>query len=133
MSSDKSLEYFPHNKSYKFKSHLSVPLLLEGTWRIALVEAGIACTLSKTDAIYLYSDICGESIVNREQRPLLRRLPATSVGNWLTVVEIPFYVHVKNNNMYDIDIYITTSRGDLASFLDQPSTITLHLKTFPFF
>jgi len=133
MSSDKSLEYFPHNKAYKFKSHLSAPLLLEGTWRIALVEADIACTLSKTSAIYLYSDICGESIVDGEQRPLLRRLPATSVGNWLTVVETPFYVPIKNNNIYDIDVNITTDQGDIASFLDQPSTITLHLKSFPFF
>ena len=95
MSSDKSLEFFPHNKSYKFKSHLSAPLLLEGTWRIALVEVDISCTLSKTDAIYLYSDICGEPIVDGQQRPLLRRLPATSLGNWLTVVEVPLYVPLK--------------------------------------
>jgi hypothetical protein len=51
MSSDKSLEFFPQNKSYKFKSHLSAPLLLEGTWRIALVEADISCTLSKIKVI----------------------------------------------------------------------------------
>ena len=133
MSSDKSLEFFPHNKPCTFKSHLSAPLLLEGTWRIALVEADIACSLSKSDAIYLYSDICGESIVDGEQQPLLRRIPATSVGNWLTVVETPFYVPIKNNNIYDIDINITTVQGDLAAFLDQPSTITLHLKSFPFF
>lgn len=133
MSSNKCLEYFPQNKSYTFKSHLSTPLLLEGTWKIALVEADIACTISKSDAIYLYSDICGESILDGEQRPLLRILPATSMGNWLTVVETPFYVPIKNKNIYDIDIYITTERNNLASFLDQPSTITLHLKSFPFF
>jgi hypothetical protein len=66
ISSDKSLEYSPNNKSYKFKTHLRAPLLLEGTWRIALEEANIACTTSKNDAIYLYSDICGESIVESD-------------------------------------------------------------------
>jgi len=133
MSSDKSMEYFGQNKPYKFKTHLNAPLLLEGVWRVALVEADIICTTSRTDAIYLYSDICGESIVEGENRPLLRRLPASSVGNWLTIVDTPFYVPKKNNNIYDIDIYITTDQNSFASFLDQPSTITLHFKSFPFF
>ena len=95
MSSDKSLEYFPQNKSYKFKTHLSAALVLEGTWRVALVEADIVCTTSRTDAIYLYSDICGEYIVEGERRHLLRRLPSTSVGNWMTVAETPFYATMK--------------------------------------
>ena len=133
MSSDKSLDYCPQNKPYKFKTHLSAPLLLEGVWRVALVEADISCTTSRTDAIYLYSNICGESIVEGDKKPLLRRLPADSVGNWLTIVEAAHYVPVNNTNIYEIDINITTSKDILASFLDQPSTITLHFKSFPFF
>ena len=61
MNSDKSLEYVPQNKSYKFKTHLSAALVLEGTWRVAFVEADIVCTTSRTDAIYLYSDIVGST------------------------------------------------------------------------
>jgi len=133
MSSDKSLEYFPQNKSYKFKTHLSAALVLEGTWRVALVEADIVCTTSRTDAIYLYSDICGEYIVEGERRPLLRRLPSTSVGNWMTVAETPFYVPMESNNIDEINVYITTDQDVLASFLDQHSPITLHLKSFLFF
>jgi hypothetical protein len=74
--------------------------LFEGTWRVALVEADIVCTTSRTDAIYPYSDIYGESIVKGERRPLLCRLSFTSVGNWMTVVDMPFYVPKKNNNIY---------------------------------
>lgn len=133
LSSDKSLQYFPHNKPYRFKSHLNAPLLLEGVWRVALVESDIVCTTSRTDAIYLYSEVCGQSIVEGENRPLLRRLSPSAVGNWSTIIEAPQYVPVKNNNIYDIDVNITTSRDDLASFLDKPSTITLHFKSFPFF
>jgi hypothetical protein len=70
------------------RTNLSAPLLLEGTWRIALVEVDISCTLSKTDAIYLYSDICGESIVDGQQRPLLRKLNETYITTTpATVVE----------------------------------------------
>ena len=90
MSSDKALKYFPQNKSYTFK-----PLLLEGVWRVALVDVDIISSTSKTDAIYLYSSICGESIVEGEKRPLLRRLPANARGNWSTVIEAPHYVSVK--------------------------------------
>ena len=107
--------------------------MLEGTWRVVLVEAVIVCTTSKTDAMYLYSDIHGDSIVEGEHRPLLRRLPSTSFGNWMTVAEITFYAPIKCNNIDEIDICITTDQDVLASFLDQPSTITLHLKSFPFF
>jgi hypothetical protein len=86
---------FSTNKSYKLKTHLSSPLLFDGTWSVALVEADIVCTTSRTDAIYLYSDICGESIVKGERRPLLRRIPSSYVGNWRTVVEMPVYVPKK--------------------------------------
>ena len=61
------------------------------------------------------------------------RLPSTSVGNWMTVAAITLCVPIKCNKIDEIDLYITTDQDVLASFLDQPSTITLHLKSFPFF
>jgi hypothetical protein len=82
-------------RTTKFNTHLSAPPSFEGTWRVALVEADIVCTTSRTDAIYLYSDISGESIVKGERRPLLRRIPSSYVGNWRTVVEMPVYVPKK--------------------------------------
>jgi hypothetical protein len=45
---------------------------------------------------------------------LLCRLPATTRGNWSTNIEAPFYVPVKNNNIYEIDINRTTNQDDLA-------------------
>ena len=133
MSSDRALHCFPQNKSYNFKTHLNAPLLLEGVLKVALVDVDIVSSTSKTEAIQLYSGICGESIVEGEKKPLLRRLPATTRGNWSTNIEAPFYVPLKNNNIYEIDINITTNQDDLASFRDQPSTVTLHFKSFPYF
>ncbi|CAC5384276.1 unnamed protein product [Mytilus coruscus] len=80
MSSDKGKEYYPNNKAYKFNSHLNAPLILNGVWRVALVEADITSTISKVDPIYLYSNICGESIIDGEQKPLLRRITAADLG-----------------------------------------------------
>jgi hypothetical protein len=47
------------------------PLL--GIWYIHFIHSS-----EKWERFYLYSDICGESIVDGQQRPLLRKLPATS-------------------------------------------------------
>jgi hypothetical protein len=44
-------------------------------------DVDIVSNTSKTEAIYLYSSICGEYIVEGEKKPLLRRLPATSGEN----------------------------------------------------
>ena len=134
VSSDASLSYFPQNKAYHFKCRLNTPLNLEGIWRVALLEANISTTKSvKTfKPLYVYSNICGESIVDGDKQPILRKLTCNSPGNWDTVFEMGHYTPVKVNNIDDIDIYITTREGILASFIDQPSSITLHFKAFPF-
>lgn len=132
LGSNNSLNYFPHNKPYRFRSQLNVPLNMNGMWKVALMEAEISTSLSKTDALYVYSNICGDSIVNGRSEPLLRRLMTAEPGNWSTILETPHYLPVKISEIYDIDIYITDETGELASFLNQPSTVTLHFKAFPF-
>jgi hypothetical protein len=82
MSSDRALHYFPQNESYNFKTLLNASHLHGGVWKVALVDVDIVSSTSKTEAIYLYSSICGEYIVEDEKKPLLRRLPATIKGNW---------------------------------------------------
>ena len=133
LSSDKSSKFFPNNEPYRFKSHLNAPIVLEGTWKVGLVEADITSTISKDDSIYLHSSICQESIVEGEKKPLLRRLMSNSPGDWTTIVESPFYIPVNVKELYNIDIYITDRYDITASFLNQPSTLTLHFKSFPFF
>ena len=133
LSSDKSYQYFPTNTPYRFKSHLNAPLVLDGRWKVAIIEADIACTLSKEDAIYLHSSICQNSIVEGKKKPLLRRLVPNKPGDWLMISELPHYIPVNTNELYDIDIYITDKQDNYASFLDRPSTLTLHFKSFTFF
>ena len=121
MSSNKGKEHFPNNKAYKFTCHLRAPLILNGIWRIALVETDITSNLSKTDPIYFFfSNIRGESIVDKEQKPLLRRLTAVDMANWSTILNTPHYVPVRVNEIYDIT---TDSQNQVASFLDNTSTV----------
>ena len=100
---------------------------------MALVEADITTNYSREDSSYLQSCLCEESIVDGLENPLLRRLTSTSMGNWTTIFDSPHYHPVKTNIVYDLDIYITTGKEQLASFLRNTSTVTLHFKSFPFF
>lgn len=133
LSSDMSSTYFPDNKPFRFKSHFNSPLLLEGSWKVALIEAEISSTLSKTEAIYLHSSICQDSIVEGDKKPLLRRIMSAAPSDWSTFIDLPHYIPINTNELYDIDIYIKDKQDNNASFLDRPSTLTLHFKSFPFF
>lgn len=135
VSIDSSLQYFPQNKAYHFKCHLNTSLNLEGLWKGALLETNISTSKSLKifKPLYVYFNICGESMVDGDKRPILRKLPGDSHGTWDdTVFEMGHYMPVKINNIDNIDIYIMTTEGVLASFLDQPTIMTLHYKAFPF-
>jgi hypothetical protein len=133
MSSDQCLDYFNLNTPYQFKSHLRNPLILNGLWKVALVEADITTNYSREDSLYLHSNVCEESIVDGLEKPLLRRLISTSMGNWITIFDSPHYHPVRTNIVYNIEICITTEKDQLASFLNNTSTVTLHFKSFPCF
>ena len=65
--SNESNAYFSDNKAYRFKVHLSLPLSLNGNWKVALTEFNaIDDSKSRTktvDSLYIYSDLCKESTV----------------------------------------------------------------------
>ena len=65
---------------------------------MALVEFHAADRLKATtkvdDCLYIYSDICKESIEYGEERPLLRRLERSLDGKWDYILNTPFYVPV---------------------------------------
>ena len=76
IKSDESNSYFTDNQTYRFKIHLKLPLYLTGVWKVAFVQFRVKEKVKSkaTDAIYIYSDLCKESIVYGEERPLLKRL-----------------------------------------------------------
>ena len=59
--SNESNAYFSDNKPCRFKVHLSLPLSLNGNWKVALTEFNAmddSKSRTKTvDALYIYSDL----------------------------------------------------------------------------
>ncbi|KAK3108163.1 hypothetical protein FSP39_002302 [Pinctada imbricata] len=127
-----SLKYYPNNSSFRYCSHLNSPLILEGRWKVALVEAFLSSSSPSHELLYISSNICDDSIIEGRKESFLRRLSPNSPGQWKAVIQSPHYIDVKMNEILDIDLYVKTESGDWASFLDEATTVTLHLKAFPF-
>lgn len=132
VNSDQCKEYFPNNTPYKFKSQLKVPLLMKGQWKVGVVEVDISSSLGKTEPLYLHSNVCMESVLDGEEKPILRRLTAASGGDWSNIFTTPFYLPVKGNIIYEIELYLTDEEDNLQTFLNQTSTVTLHFQALPF-
>ena len=135
VKSDVSNIYFSENKVWRFKVHLNLPLLLPGMWKVALVEFN-ASEKSKSKAnegLYIYSDLCKESIVFGEERPLLRRLEKNQKNQWDYSLNNPFYVPVKRKEIQEFNIYIKLADDTEVSYLIEPLYLTLHFKPYPFF
>lgn len=132
-NSNYSDNYFPTNTESDFRVHLNNPLILNGPWKVALVECEMNSSLSNQESVFLYSNICDDSIVNGYKKPLLRRILNNGPGNWCNIFETPHYMTVKVQEITDIHFYITDAKDQIVSFIDQPLTLTLHFKAFPFF
>ena len=137
IKSDESDAYFSDNQVYRFKIHLDLPLSLNGSWKVALTEfyaADDSKSKSKTaDALYIYTDLCKESIVHGTEQPVLRRLEKTKGNNWKYMFETPYYLPVKRKEVREFQIYIKLEDGAYASDLKAPLHLTLHLKQYPFY
>jgi len=132
VNSDQCQSFFPSNKAYHFRTHLKAPLSLQGTWKVAFIYLTESSPLPYKK-LYLYSDICEDSIVDGEYHPLLRRLINDHVGYWAEIYELPNYVPVKRSEITDIEFYIKDEAGNYASLLTNPVSITLHFRSFPFY
>lgn len=133
--SDESKAYFSDNQVYRFKVHLNSPLSLNGTWRVALTEfyaSENSKLKSADDVLYIYTDLCKESIVHGAEQPLLRRLEKNNERGWDYILDTPYYVPVKKTEAREFLIYIKSSSDTLATELKEPVYLTLHFKQYPF-
>lgn len=133
--SDECNDYFRDNKSYKFKVHLKSPLILKGFWTVALLE--FYCTIpskaKNDDVLHLFCNFCKESILDGELKPILRRIPSSKKSQWLHSFSSPFYLPVLKQEIYEMEFYIETETGQLASFLNDPLMLTLRFRNYPFY
>lgn len=136
IKSDESNAYFSDNRVCRFKVHLSLPLYLNGNWKVALTEFYATrdpkSQTKTTDALYIYTDLCKESIVHGVEQPLLRRLDRNKKSGWDYILDIPYYLTVKTKELREFEIYIKSEAGAFVSDLKEPLHLTLHLKQYPF-
>jgi hypothetical protein len=83
--------------------------------------------------LYIYSNICKETIVNGSEHSLLRRIEQNNERSWNYVFDTPFYFPLNRSEFQEIEFDIKTSNGDFATFISSPVHITLHFKRYPFY
>ncbi len=86
-----------------------------------------------SDALYVFTNMCKESIVNRVEQPLLRRVGNNENSEWSQTMENVIYLPMKRKELLEFEICIKCDDGSFPSFLDSPLHMTLHLKQYPFF
>lgn len=133
IKSDESNLLFPENKPWHFKIHLKTPLIFHGKWTVSLLEFQASANKSRTlysqnQTLFIYSNICGESIVNGEKKTLLRRVVQTKSRKWDVIYDAPIYLPMSEKEIYEFEIYLKDVQGRSASFLQDPLLITLHFK-----
>ena len=80
--------------------------------------------------LYIYSNICSESIVDGYYRPLLRQVKLG--GAQFTFSDL-HYLSVNKTQVDDIEFCIKDEINELASFLTDSTSIMLHFCSYPFF
>lgn len=130
--SDDSNHLFTENTVDKFSVQLDYPLRLQGSWKVALKEFHASeeskSRIGTMNALYVYSDICGESIVKCAERPLLRRMKKNGKSRWDYIFDSPYYLPLRKRDLKQFRFYIQQEDGSPASLLKGPIHITLHLK-----
>ena len=133
--SDDSDEYIKDNEPCSFKIHLKYPLVLKGTWKVGLTafNTNVNTKVRANDSfLYLYCNFCKESVVQGQLQKLLRCISMTKQIKWEHAFQNVYYLPVSREEIYEMEFYIRTGDGKLASFLNKPVTIELHFKPYPF-
>ena len=80
---------------------------------------------------YIYSNVCGESIIEGINAPLLRRVVTNTNKN--KIFTSLYYIPVVKGEFNEIEIQIKNEKGALANYLKEPVTLLLHFRAFPFY
>ena len=136
VQSDESDIFFDDNTTTRFRVQLKFPLYLPGRWKVALLEFHATekskSTKKADEGLYIYTDLCKESIIYGEERPLLRRLEKSSKGKYDYILDSPFYLPVAQHEVRQFEVYIRGERDEDLSHLVKPVYLTLHFKSYPF-
>jgi hypothetical protein len=105
IKSSDSLELYSDNKPYDFYVHLPRPLTLMGYWTVSLLSLEVCMFSNKRADLYVYTNLCENTIVGDKELPLLRRvyLKRSSRNEIYTH---PYEVPTRLGQVQDVHIYI---------------------------
>ncbi|KAJ8300877.1 hypothetical protein KUTeg_022396, partial [Tegillarca granosa] len=108
--------------SYNLIVHLPRQLSFSGNWTVSLLEFTYLGAKPAEPELYVYCNLCDNTIVGEREVPLLRRIyVANSINH---IFEYPYEAPLKTVAFQDIQIYINDSKQELASFLSGEVTVT---------
>ena len=130
LQSGESNDYFPDNKPSNFKIHLKTPLIFDGKWEIALLEFQASASKTKSkhntnQTVFIFTNICDESILNGEKQQVLRRVSSTKSNQWNICVDTPICLPLKKRELLEFTVLIKDRYDREASFLLEPVLLTL--------
>jgi hypothetical protein len=120
------MEHFDDNQPYAFSVHLPRPLTLNGHWTISLLETCLPSGKKKNTEVFIYTNLCEDTIVGNKEVPLLRRVYLDGSPN--KIFTLPYEVPIRLGQVHDVQIYIKDATGQKASFLQGEVSVTLQLK-----
>ena len=103
LRSSNSLMYHPSNTPLDFTVELGRDMILEGEWKIALLD--FACELGDSDHLRVCCDVCCPSWVDDQYLPVIRTFPA-SQGRHYFAFAFPYYVPTHSHVLKRIKVYI---------------------------
>lgn len=125
ISSDDSLATHPNNNAFSFIVDLPRSINLEGNWSCALQNFTFEANNGHVQNLFIYCDVCRESLVNEKYLPLLKMV--TSTGDQSPLVFIP----VSQTSFNNIMVNIRLENRQVPSFTSRKSTCAFLLRKLP--
>lgn len=123
--SDKdSLNYYPNNIAHDFRVH-TPNTSLHGRWYVGLCE--LSLDVERECEMRIYSNICTDTLVGGEKRPLLKRLFLQRERNDVAFSRI-MYIPVDIKDFHSIRVYMESSVPPKPDVI-----LVLHFKKIPLY
>jgi hypothetical protein len=131
VSSDNCAGIYPGNLPHDFIIELPQVVNKFGKWEVSLSEIFFGdISIEESAFIYVYCDICQESIVEAHLRPLLRKIHLSEDCNLTCSLKFNnlYSIPLVPNQLRRIRIYIRTEKDEKPSFLNKQVKCTLLIK-----
>jgi len=120
LSPEDSRDSFPNNNEWDFTTILPKQTYLPGKWLCALTE--IYYSESITEDLYVFCDLCEDSVVKSTSLPVLKIVCASGL------IFSPYFMKVTRSELTQVRIYIRNTHMKAPSVRSEQLRCTLVIK-----